>query len=183
MRSLVSYNSKYDAAFAAGTNGQPDFAAVFTSEELLGIRLFDRLSNFSVRCDRCHESAAQIADRPRNIGLDLRTTSDQGAGDGTFKVPSLRNVEVRGRFMHDGRFTTLEEVIEFYDSGVEYHPHLDNFMRRDGIPGARPLRLNLANEEKAAMVAFLKTLTDWQFLTDEKFSDPFSSNLQMGIFS
>jgi cytochrome c peroxidase len=80
--------------------------------------------------------------------------------------------------MHDGRFATLEEVVEFYNSGVTNHPNLSPPLRLPPIPGqppaVRPLRLNLTADQKAALVAFLKTLTDTSITTDQRFSDPFN---------
>ena len=71
--------------------------------------------------------------------------------------------------MHDGRFNTLDEVVEFYNSGIQNHPNLDNRLQRNG----QPRRMNLDALERAALVAFLETLTDNELLTDEAFSDPF----------
>jgi cytochrome c peroxidase len=76
--------------------------------------------------------------------------------------------------MHDGRFQTLEEVVDFYDLGVVDHPNLSNGLRVDREPDGAPLCLNLTDEEKAALVAFLKTLTDAVFTADPKWSDPFN---------
>ena len=72
--------------------------------------------------------------------------------------------------MHDGRFTTLRQVIEHYDSGVQAHPALDNRLR---VGNDQPRRLNLSENEKIALEAFLRTLTDETLATDERFSDPF----------
>ena len=73
--------------------------------------------------------------------------------------------------MHDGRFRTLEEVIDFYDAGVQDNPNLDRRLRAaDGSPK----RLNLSNNQKASLISFLHTLTDRAFLTDPRFADPFS---------
>lgn len=166
VRSMASYQSKYDQAVEAGTPEAPDFASVFTDQELRGQELFHGVG----RCSQCHTTHAQVGNRPRNIGLDPDNSADEGAGNGQFKTMSLRNVAVRERFMHDGRFSTLEEVIEFYDSGVQANPYLDNLLKNsDGTP----LQLNLSESDKAALVAFLTTLTDMDFLTNELFSDPF----------
>jgi cytochrome c peroxidase len=110
-----------------------------------------------------------VLDAPANTGLDA-TITDEGAGEGRFKAPSLRNVAVRGHFMHDGRFTTLEQVVDFYDHGVQPNPSLDLRLRG---PDGRPRRLGLSVTDKAALVAFLKTLTDEQLLTDVRYSNPF----------
>jgi cytochrome c peroxidase len=98
------------------------------------------------------------------------------ADDGKFKAPSLRNIELTGPYMHDGRFKTLEQVVEFYNSGVVDNPNLSApLLNPPGGPNAgQPRRLNLTNEQKAALVAFLKTLTDPNLATDEKLSDPFN---------
>lgn len=165
VRSLKSYQSKYDVGVAT------DFSN-FTAQEAQGHRLFsnDAPGNGrSVACNRCHEKSAQVGDNIRNNGLDLDTSSDQGAGDGRFKAPSLRNISVRPPYMHDGRFDSLDEVIEFYNSEVQAHPNLDNRLQQNG----NPRRLNLTNAEKTAMLAFLDTLTDDEFINDEKFSNPF----------
>ena len=89
-----------------------------------------------------------------------------GADLGRFKSPSLRNVEFTAPYMHDGRFATLEEVIDHYSRNVKPHPNVDPRVRR---------RLNFSDPEKAALVAFLKTLSDPKFIADPKFSDPFES--------
>ncbi len=162
VRSLVSSSAKFDRAF---TNGPPNFAAVFTQQELLGQQLF----NGPAKCAQCHETNAHIGDDIHNTGLDPAIT-DAGAGLGRFKTPSLRNVEKRGRFMHDGRFTTLEQVVEFYNSGVQNNGNLDNRLRGQGN---QPQRLNLSQVEKDAIVAYMKTFTDDAFLNAQKFSNPF----------
>jgi cytochrome c peroxidase len=162
VRAMVSYRSKFDSAF---TNGIPNFAATFTPAELQGQQIF----NGRGRCAQCHTTLAHSGDGIRNNGLDL-VTVDAGAGNARFKVPSLRNIAVRAPFMHDGRFGTLREVVDFYDNGVQPHPNLDP--RLQG-PGGTPLRLNLTPVEKDALEAFLRTLTDDALLADPKFSDPF----------
>jgi cytochrome c peroxidase len=108
-----------------------------------------------------------------NNGLE-HNYSDNGIGEktgrakdmATFKMPSLRNIELTAPYMHDGRFATLEQVIDHYNNGVKNHPNL-------GIqipPGGYNM---LTTQDKAAIVAFLKTLTDKSLATDQRFSDPF----------
>jgi cytochrome c peroxidase len=166
VRSMASYQSKFDQALAAGTPGSPGFNSVLTPQEARGHQVFTTTG----LCSQCHVSQAQIGTEPHNIGLDADNSADAGAGDGRFKTMSLRNVAVRERFMHDGRFTTLEEVIEFYNSGVQSNPDLD-FRLKDG--NGNPRQLNLSEDDKAALVAFLGTLTDTAFLTSDLFSNPF----------
>lgn len=103
-----------------------------------------------------------------NIGLDFNY-SDNGAGEGNFKIPNLMNVALTAPYMHDGRYNTLEEVIEHYNSGIRNHPKLDPKFVKNG----KVVRLNLTKTEKDALVAFLRTLKNDKVLTDPKFSDPF----------
>ncbi|HEX7961743.1 MAG TPA: cytochrome c peroxidase [Terriglobales bacterium] len=164
IRSMVSYQSKFDQAFAAGTNGNPNFAAVFNASELRGQALFTSLG-----CAQCHTTGGHVSDTIHNVGLDA-VTSDIGAGSGKFKAPSLRNVGARVWFMHDGRFEGLFPVIEFYNSGVQNNPDLDPLLRNaDGT--AR--KLNMSTQDKTDLFKFLFTLTDNVFLTDPKFASPF----------
>jgi cytochrome c peroxidase len=162
VRSLVSAGSRYDQAFHGGTT--PHFASVFTPEEIEGEQLFR-----SAGCADCHTTVAQVSDSVHNIGLDAVST-DTGAGRGAFKAPSLRNVAVRPRFMHDGRFTSLEQVVDFFNSGVRSNPDLDPRLKG---PDGNPKQLGLSDTQSAALVAFLKTLTDSTFLTAPRFGNPF----------
>jgi cytochrome c peroxidase len=170
LRSLVSYQSKYDEGMAKARSVREEFAN-FTAQENRGKTLFVQ------RCASCHLPGGQTAhffmNRPRNNGLDADLkNSDGGVGDitlnpsqlGLFKSPSLRNVEFSGPYMHDGRFATLEAVIDHYSKGIKRHPNLEGRLRRP---------LNFSASQKAALVAFLKTLSDQHFITDPKFSDPF----------
>jgi cytochrome c peroxidase len=86
-----------------------------------------------------------------------------------FKAPSLRNVGLTGPYMHDGRFDTLAQVVDFYDHGIQDGPALDDRLRQ----GGRPQRLHLDTADRSALVAFLMTLTDRKLTTDPRFSNPF----------
>ena len=171
IRSMYSYQSKYDAGILN------DFAD-FTAEELLGKDLF---FSGEFGCNFCHTEATFTSTGFFNTGLN-EVYSDQGLGivtgdpedNGKFKTPSLRNIEVTAPYMHDARFNTLEEVIEHYNSGVQPHPNLDDRMTTDGEIGGPPKQLNMTEAEKQAIITFLHTLTDEVFLTDEKFSNPFT---------
>ena len=172
LRSMVSFQSKFDAGMA-GPQTQTGAFVNFTTQENNGFHLY------SNNCGRCHGTPLQIASQARNNGLDL-VYKDNGVGDitknaadnGKFKTPSLRNVAVTAPYMHDGRFADLAHVIEFYNKDVQNHPNLDKSMRTLP-PDSQPLRLNLTQEQKDEIIAFLNTLTDNQFLTDIKYSDPF----------
>lgn len=171
-RAMVSYQSKYDLAFALARREQGvDFSRVLTADENAGRLLFEQTpQQGGVGCAGCHRGVAQIADEAHNIGLDL-TAIDEGAGEGRFKVPSLRNIAVSAPYMHDGRFATLAEVIEHYNSGIQDHPNLDPALRTSN--NGQPVRFNMTELEKRQLEAFLHTLTDNLFLTSELFSNPF----------
>ena len=178
VRSIVSFQSKYDAGRSAfPVNPAPPPNAVFpnfTIAENRGKEIFLSPQN---ACAACHGSETFTAPEEKNNGLDLITT-DRGFGfvanntnlDGTFKVGSLRNVEFTAPYMHDGRFTTLEQVIEHYSTGVRNHPNLSPQLR---LPGGQPRLLNLTAQDKAALVAFMRTLTDVTIATEVKYSNPF----------
>jgi cytochrome c peroxidase len=164
MRSMLSFQSKFDQAFHVMDPQQvPNPAAVFTAQELRGRDVF--VGN---RCSGCHFNDTHSSRAATNNGLDVVFT-DAGAGGGRFRTASLRNIAVTAPYMHDGRFQTLREVIEFYNSGVQFNQNLDGLMQQ----GGQAQRLNLTEEDKNALEAFLHTLTDQAFLTDPRFSDPF----------
>ena len=179
VRSIVSTKSKFDVGRAMVADRLEDFPN-FTQEENLGKRMVVAPPPLGgLGCLLCHTGDGFVAIQAMNNGLDLETT-DEGYGevtgraldDSTFKVPSLRNVGVRAPYMHDGRFATLEEVVDHYSDGVQAHPSLPQtgFFRRDssGI-----IQVGLNRYEKASLVAFLHTLTDTTIAEDPKFSDPF----------
>lgn len=176
IRAMVSYESKFDAGMAQVNNPQQNFPN-FTASENLGKNLF--FSN-RTRCNDCHDTNAMVGDAPRNNGLDAVLT-DLGVGGvtgnngdrGEFKVGSLRNIELTAPYMHDGRFETLGDVIDHYDFGVVNSPDLDNRLR---VQGGMVRRLNLNATERQGLIDFLLTLTDNNFITDEKYSDPFINN-------
>lgn len=155
----TSYDSKFDRVLR-GTE-------TFTEEEQRGFELFHteydpRREQFGADCFHCHGGALFQSQGFANNGLD-RESKDPGrsivtglAGDlGKFAVPSLRNVELTAPYMHDGRFSTLEEVIEHYASGVKRCATLDPNLAKHPVAG-----LPLSKGDKKALVAFLKTLTE-----------------------
>lgn len=182
VRSLVSYHSPFDQAILSAPEpidpfhiGEDELPGLSEAENR-GMLIFFNQG----RCDGCHKTAFMVTDVPTNNGLDSIIT-DPGVGGitgnaiemGRFKIPSLRNVAVTAPYMHDGRFATLEEVVEHYNSQVKYTPSLDLRLTGIGDNMNVPRRLNLTEQQKADLVAFLHTLTDEGFLTDERFSDPF----------
>ena len=179
VRSIVSYSTKYDEGRASSNSPGGNFAN-FTDEENLGKNLFFQpIRNGGGACFGCHTTEAFVSANPgpQNNGLDALTT-DYGAGEvfnnpifeGRFKTSSLRNIELTAPYMHDGRFATLEEVVEHYNSGIQNHPTLSQALKDNN---GNPIRLNFTESEKAALVAFLKTLTDDSVAQEEKWSNPF----------
>lgn len=172
VRSIVSSNSKYDIGRAQVNNPVADFPN-FSAEENQGKRIFiTPVQNGGAGCFGCHTTEAFVAavPGPRNNGLDINTNVDNGAGLGAFKTHTLRNIALSAPYMHDGRFKTLDEVVEHYNSGVKAHPNLDNALKQ---PNGQPIRLNLNAAEKNALVAFMRTLTDATIATNTKWSNPF----------
>ena len=173
INSLSSTNAKIDLIPVSGDTSrihEPWFN--FTAEENLGKNIFFN------NCSTCHtaglfEGSVDFASN----GLDL-TYADNGVGDftnlyqdyGVFKVPSLRNISVTGPYMHDGRFATLEEVIDFYSENIQDHPNLHPALQD---PTGKAKKLQFTAEEKTALISFLKTMTDQTILTEVKWSDPF----------
>jgi cytochrome c peroxidase len=173
LRSLLSYRSKFDRAYSM-MNGQdppiPD--VVFTAQERRGDLLFKNQVVGGAHCSNCHVGTVQTLDRPSTNGLDAESP-DPGGPNGVFRSASLRNIAVTGPYMHDGRFTTLREVIDHYDHGVQQTTPFRLPFPLLVPTGDAPRRLNLSEEDKAALEAFLHTLTDDEFLTDPRFADPF----------
>lgn len=170
MRSMVSTTSRFDTGYTMVYDPQIPNGNItldfpnFTAQENLGKQLFLNPPNQGgIGCASCHQPPTfALAINSRSNGLDAGETT-------IFKSPSLKSVILSNHFMHDGRFSSLEEVIEHYNSGIQAGPALDNRLR----PGGTPLQLNLTQEEKDALVAFLGTLTDTQITVDAKYSDPF----------
>ncbi len=176
VRSIVSGHSKLDYAIEQDLASKwwelesADLPSL-TSQENRGKQLFMQ------HCSSCHGNLLFLGKPIANNGLDIEYT-DQGVGAltgnpsqfGLFKVPFLRNIALTAPYMHDGRFQTLEEVVEHYNSGIQPHPNLDPILKRaDGTPK----QFNLSEEDKQALVAFLYTLTDDSFLKDPAFANPF----------
>jgi len=159
----VSFDSKFDHVM----NG----TAKFTDAEARGYILFNTEydpyhGQYGADCFHCHGGPMLQSQSFANNGLDSafrdlgRFNVTKRAGDeGKFSVPTLRNVAVTAPYMHDGRFQTLEQVVEHYCTGMKRSPTLDPNLAKHpdgGVP--------LSAEDKKALVAFLKTLTDEKFL-------------------
>lgn len=162
---MVSSNSKYDKYVRKEDN------VVFTTIEA------DGLNTFTNKCASCHATDLFTDQSYRNTGLPVnpklndlgRYRVDETESEKyKFRVPSLRNIEKTLPYMHDGRFKTLEAVLTFYDSGMVENGGIvdESFKRQDGTLG-----ITLSDYEKESLIAFLKTLTDNEFIEDERFSE------------
>jgi len=159
---LVSANSRYDQYILGKVK--------FTPEEQKGLQIFTQ------KCSGCHQIKNQLfTDLSfRNIGLDSISLdpgryiiTEVGADSGRFKVPSLRNVMLTSPYMHDGRFTTIAQVLQHYDQEVKAAPALDKQLKQ----GAR-LGIAISLEEKEALTRFLHTLTDSSFIKNSQAISP-----------
>lgn len=165
-RTLISGNSKFDKWY----NQQ---ILQLNDSELRGFVLY---TTEGADCFHCHGLGGLITDnRYHNNGMDTDFSADPGrylvTGDdgdmGKFRTPTLRNIELTAPYMHDGRFFTLEEVVEHYSEHVLMSETLDPSMELVGVGGAQ-----LTPQEKQDLVAFLRTLTDQDFLVNPDHSDP-----------
>jgi cytochrome c peroxidase len=194
MRSMVSFDSRFDRAAAAmpGQDNAQDFDDLTIEENLGKSRGVGGVGQIGeIGCAHCHIPPTFGMPRSFNNGLDLNYV-DQGLGardvtsndpftannNGKFKAPSLRNIALTAPYMHDGRFETLEQVIEHYSSGVHSHENVAiAFAEGKGEnEDEKTSGFHLTDRQKSALVAFLKTLTDHSFATDPRFSDPFTDH-------
>ena len=170
-RAMVSTDSAWDRGYATVFDpALPDRGLgadlpTLSAVENRGRRLFMTApGQGGAGCAGCHVPPTfALAANSRSNGLDAGETR-------IFKSPSLKSVALSGAFMHDGRFATLEQVIEHYDGGVQDGPALDPRLQ---VRAGLPRRLNLDAADKAALVAFLRTLTDTTLAADPKFASPF----------
>jgi cytochrome c peroxidase len=170
VRAMISSSSEWDTGYAqvfaldAPNRALDVDLPNFSAAENRGRHLFmTSVATGGAGCSSCHlPPTFALAANARSNGLDRGETR-------LFKAPSLRNVGLTGPYMHDGRFATLAEVVDFYDHGIRAGPALDARLRQSG----QPQRLNLSTEDRAALVAFLMTLNDPVLTRDERFSDPF----------
>lgn len=156
---MESQQSKYDKVMRNESK--------FTSDEQNGYTLFKQ------KCAACHTEPLFSDFKFRNNGLKVNPALNDG-GRGQlkpeepehlycFKTPSLRNIEVTGPYMHDGRYVTLQECLDHYTNSIENKTNLDPLLE-NGIA--------MTADEKKAIIAFLLTLTDYQFLSNQQFKDP-----------
>ena len=171
---FTSTNNRFDQ--------QQHGADVLTELEKEGRQLF--MTKF--KCNGCHRienpsngygGGGMVTNSFINIGLDLNyadpgreNVTHDPADAGKFKVPSLRNIALTAPYMHDGRFTTLNQVLEHYSHNIQNHPNLDPLLKdTDGMP----VRMNISSLEKTAIIAFLNALTDMSVIANPDFASPF----------
>lgn len=165
VRSMSSFDTKFDRVMAGDEE--------FTSAEEAGFQVFQQSCDFV-----CHSQPHFGSSMPMNNGLE-EEYEDEGVAAwsgnefeiGKFKSPSLRNIAVTAPYMHDGRFETLEEVVDFYSDDVFPHPNND-FGWSVGDP-ANFTGFDFTQTQKDNLVTFLHTLTDDTYLTHEKWANPF----------
>ncbi len=173
LRTLISYQSKYDQVIEGKT--------LFTKDEFEGFNLVnDQTKGDCIHCHITDGDALGTTLVFSNNGLDAVANAndyiDKGRGNvtgktadnGKFKVPSLRNLAFTAPYMHDGRFKTLEEVINFYSEGLQKSANIDSKMEFVHQGGAK-----LTSEDKRKIIAFLLTLSDSSFISNPEFSNPF----------
>lgn len=187
LRMLVSSDSKYDRFLRGEVR--------LTQEEELGRKLFMAHPDVTVslrggNCIDCHGQFHTAGfsdgfdgfsnnglDTDENLGDGLMKATGDPAHRGMFKTPTLRNIAVTAPYMHDGRFATLAEVMNHYNRGIRHSETVSPLIlqadNRQVDPNAAH-GLNLEQREIDAIIAFLNTLTDQQFLTDKRFSNPFA---------
>ena len=175
MNTIVSSNSKYDQYLRGEvtlTDSEERGRILFFAEYNPGFP-----STSGADCAHCHTGRNFENDQYINNGLDLEANfTDLGRFNVTqlnsdkakFKITTLRNIELTPPYMHDGRFQTLEEVVDHYNSGIQSSSTLDPALQYTQSTG-----LMLDAQEKADLVAFLKTLTDQTLITNPKYKSPF----------
>ncbi len=168
VNTFVSSDSRYDRYLRNEEQLTPD--------EIRGYIIFNTEEG---DCFHCHGSLLLTDSKHHNNGLDeFPSGQDMGYFNfthdstdiGKFLAPTLRNIEYSAPYMHDGRYQTLEEVVEFYNSGVNQHsPNIDPIM-------TKPFKLyglHLSAYDKQCLVAFLKTFSDTAFINNPAYSSPF----------
>ncbi len=171
MKTLQNADSKFDNQ-RVNHSLFSNFAG-FTESENRGKALF--INN---NCNSCHSLEGTNTVTFASNGLETTYTdlgyfnaTGESSDKGKFKVPKLRNIELTAPYMHDGRFNTLDEVLDFYSSGIQSHINLDSRLKQGGLP----MQFNFSSDDKEDLKAFLLTLTDQTMPFDEKWSDPFKS--------
>lgn len=170
LRSFNNTGTPFDKELENVINPNNDFPN-FTAKENRGKALFNQ------KCGSCHgKTHVFIGTGVANNGLQsnyldkgIGALDNQNYNQDVFKVPLLRNVTLTAPYMHDGRFATLDEVLDHYSTGIANHPNLHSDLKQ----GNEPVRMNFSQDDKSALIAYLNTLTDENFIHEPKYSDPF----------
>lgn len=178
---IESSNSSFDTNLQMSRFDLFEDFPLFSEAENNGKRLF------AENCASCHAFSLSPFMRHQfdnlssvaSNGLEMEY-ADAGVGRhtlatedlGVFKIPGLRNVALTAPYMHDGRFESLEDVMDFYSEGIQPHPNLDEKLKDEN---GNPKRMNFTDTEKAELVLFLKTLTGTTHLENPSLADPFRS--------
>ena len=167
VRTLISYNSKFDKYLRKEPGGE------MTPSELRGYQLF---ISEPADCFHCHGPAPLFTtnlfynnakDNVFNDAGDRFGYTKDSIDRGAYKATTLRNIELTGPYMHDGRFKTLAEVVKFYATGLVVSPYVNPLMKHLSTDGNQ-----LDDQQQLDLIAFLLTLTDKQFLNDTAFAKP-----------
>ena len=174
VRTIISHDSKFDKVLRGEAN--------FTDSERRGLVLFT--TEAGADCFHCHGAPGNplmttnlfynnakdtVFDDPRDRYHVTHDPKDHGA----YRAPTLRNIELTGPYMHDGRFKTLDDVINFYSEGLVYSKYVNPLMHKVFPPYGHGAALN--PQQKADLKAFLLTLTDNTLLTNKEYSNPFKT--------
>lgn len=178
IRTLISGESKFDVMYKYENNlalnsSEQAILQTVDVEEWAGYDLFKSLNGAD--CFHCHNGPLMRVKKFSNNGLMPNSFDDKGRASVTnnpednykFKVPTLRNIALTAPYMHDGRFATLDEVIEHYSSGIHMSPTIDPLIEFGSQGGVQ-----LDAQEKYLLKKFLLTLTDQKFVTNPNFQDP-----------
>jgi cytochrome c peroxidase len=180
---MISFNAQIDKLWHTPdiTWSHADTLKVISESALRGLNIFMQpTEDGGADCFHCHSNipffgTISISGSMSNNGLDAVHT-DLGFGNitgkfedkGKFKIPSLRNIARSSPYMHDGRFQTLQEVIDFYSDNIQFSsPNLDTNI------DSHKTQLNLSTQQKTDIIEFLKTLTDTTYLNNPNLKSPF----------
>ncbi len=172
VNSISSYNSKYDDALSEYFNKNGNLDNIETADLPLLSEIENRGKNFYMsNCASCHGATNGFpGELMGNNGLDLEY-EDEGMGDGIFKIPTLRNITLTAPYMHDGRFATIDDVLDHYAGGIKNHSNLSSQLKNDTGIGAK--QINMTSSDREALKAFFNTFLDDEILNAEKYADPF----------
>ena len=167
LTNIRASNSKFDQSKFGGSN--------LNALESQGEMLF----NTTYQCSNCHNPSVgfYISSGFHNIGLETNNqdkgrmnVTSNSSDEGKFKAPDLHNVALTAPYMHDGRFKTLNEVLDHYSHGIQENKNLSSVLRNND---GSALRMNISEQDRKALIAFLESMTDYTMITNPQLSNPF----------